>query len=271
VQPDETPTDPFFWPAGPVGCLLLHGLTSTPYEMRSLGEHLHAAGYSVAGVRLAGHGSSEEDLERTAWRDWYSSAGAAADEIAGRCERVVAIGLSMGALLALHLAHERPGQITGLVLLSSALRVSSRWSGVIGRLRFSTPLLPLRLRFIAKPSSDIADPEARRRQPGYRRIPLRAVAELDALQRRVRRLLPDLHQPALVIHARQDHTAPLENLRLLRRLPGLHKVVVLEESYHVITVDREKQRVAEEVVGFLDHLVESVTRPLRCNAGEGEP
>lgn len=252
VQASAPPTEPFFWPAGPVGCLLLHGLTSTPYEMRFLGERLAEAGHTVAAVRLAGHGTRAEDLERSRWRDWYASAQAGADEVAARCTHVVTVGLSMGALLALQLAHDRPQQVSGLVLLSSALRLSSRWSWLSSGLRPFAPLLPEGMRFVRKEASDIADPEARRVQPGYGRIPIRSVAELATLQRRVRRLLPRIGQPALALHARQDHTAPLVNVDLLGRLPNLREVILLEESYHVISVDLERERVASDVVRFVN-------------------
>jgi carboxylesterase len=254
VQTSATPTEPFLWPAGPLGCLLLHGFTSTPYEMRFLGERLAGAGHTVAAVRLAGHGTIPEDLERSGWRDWYRSAEAGAGDLAAHCTRIVAVGLSMGALLALQLAYDRPAQVGGLVLLSTALQLSNRWSGLSGSLGLLAPALPERMRFIAKRASDIADPEARRLQPGYRRIPLRSVAELTALQRRVRRLLPRIGQPVLAIHARQDHTAPLANLSLLRRLPNLREAIVLEQSYHVISVDREKERVADAVVRFANEI-----------------
>src|SRR5262249_50914792 len=56
-----------------LGCLLVHGFTATPAEMRPLGEALAARGFPVRGVRLAGHGTSVEDLARTGWRDWYAS------------------------------------------------------------------------------------------------------------------------------------------------------------------------------------------------------
>jgi carboxylesterase len=255
VEAPPPPTEPFFWPAGPVGCLLLHGFTSTPYEMRFLGERLAAAGHTVAAVRLAGHGTRAEDLERSGWRDWYASAQAGADEIAAHCTRVVTIGLSMGALLALHLAHDRPSQVGGIVLLSSALRLANRWSWLTSGLRPFTPLLPERVRFVRKLGSDIADPDARRIQPGYGRIPIRSVAELAALQRRVRRLLPRIVQPAFAVHAKQDHTAPLANVDLLgRRLPNLREVVLLDESFHVISVDVEREHVASHVVRFVNGL-----------------
>jgi carboxylesterase len=220
--------------------------------MRFLGERLAEAGHTVSAVRLAGHGTRAEDLERAGWRDWYASAQEGLDEVAARCSQVVTIGLSMGALLALQLAHDRPRQVHGLVLLSSALRLANRWSWLSSGLRPFTPLLPRGVRFVRKYGSDIADPEARRVQPGYGLIPIRSVAELAALQRRVLRILPRIEQPAFAVHARQDHTAPLVNVDLLGRMPNLREVVLLDESFHVISVDLEREVVADAVVRFVN-------------------
>ena len=255
VQTPAPSTEPFFWPAGPLGCLLLHGFTSTPYEMRFLGERLAEAGHTVAAVRLAGHGTRAEDLERSGWRDWYASAQEGLDEVAARCSRVVTIGLSMGALLALQLAYDRPRQVHGLVLLSSALRLANRWSWLSG-LRPFAPLLPRGIRFVRKHGSDIADPDARRVQPGYGHIPIRSVAELAALQRRVRRILP--HRAARLGRARSAGShAPLVNVDLLARLPNLREVVLLNESFHVISVDVERELVAAAVLRFVNGIVEA--------------
>ena len=65
--------EPFFFPAGDIGCLLTHGFTATPQEMRGLGEHLASQSYTVLGVRLSGHGTSVKDMSRTRWHDWVAS------------------------------------------------------------------------------------------------------------------------------------------------------------------------------------------------------
>jgi len=122
----ETPTDPFLWRASDLGCLLVHGFTGTPYEMRFLGERLYAAGYTVSAVRLAGHATRVEDLERCRWRDWYGSVERGLDDLAAHCSVVVAIGLSLGSLLTLRLAHAHRERIRAIVLLATALRLARR-------------------------------------------------------------------------------------------------------------------------------------------------
>src|SRR5262245_53840522 len=115
------PTEPFDWRAGRRGCLLVHGLAGTPYEMRGLGERLHAAGYTVRGVCLPGHGSSIAELARCRWQDWADALERELDGLRVDCDPVAVAGLSLGSLLALQLAHRRPGDVAALILLSTPL------------------------------------------------------------------------------------------------------------------------------------------------------
>ena len=255
------PTEPFLWPGGPVGCLLVHGLTSTPYEMRYLGERLRSAGHGVCGVQLAGHATSIADLECCGRREWFASVEEGLERIAASSAQVVAIGLSLGALLVLRLAHEQAAKIQAVAVLSTVLELASPWPARLSKvLARAVPVLPQRLRFARKDGSDIADPQARGVHPGYRSIPLRSVAELIALQREVRAILPSIRQPVLAVHSEHDHTAPLSNLEILRRtLPNLRRSVVLTASYHVVSVDAEREVVADEIESFVAEVAASGT------------
>jgi carboxylesterase len=236
-----------------VGCLLLHGFTATPQEMRGLGERLHGGGYTVHGVCLAGHGTSAGDLARTSWCDWLASAREGLSQLRQHADTTVLVGLSLGSLLALALAHERPQEVSGLALLSTALVLTDRRpERYLALLRAGTTLLPERWQYIRKGGRDVADPVARTESPSYQKVPLRSIADLVELQRRTRAMLREIRQPVLAVHARHDHTCPLENVSLLRReLPKPPQVELLEQSFHVITVDCEKERVAEAVRGFV--------------------
>ena len=92
---------PFAYDRGPIGCVLLHGFTAAPKEMRALGSYLAARDYTVRGVRYAGHGTRPQDLASTTWHDWVASAEAAVAELRGRCSQVWSIGLSLGGLISL--------------------------------------------------------------------------------------------------------------------------------------------------------------------------
>ncbi len=236
---------------------MIHGFTATPQEMRFLGERLWAHGYSVHAVQLAGHGTSPEDLERCTWDDWYVSARAGLERLHRQAPEIVVIGQSLGALLALKLAADSPAGIRGVVLLSPALVLSRRW------LRWLTPLLCLllpllgeRRRYVRKPERDVADPGARAEGGCYDRVPLRALRELFRLQLAVCCLLPQVQQPVLVIHSRQDHTCPLVNVEMVQRaVRGPVRPVLLEHSYHVVSIDVDKERVAAEIAAFVEDTI----------------
>jgi carboxylesterase len=235
------------------GCLLMHGFTGTPQEMRFLGEHLYSGGHAVNVVRLAGHCTSIDEFERSTWLDWYGSARAGMEELRQDTPRVVAIGQSMGALLALKLAVDYPHAIVGVVLLAPALVLANPWVRRIGpALPWLVPLLRQRTKRIQRGERDVADRQARTQSPGYRQVPLQALHQLVMLQKHVRRLLPQVQQPALVIHSRQDHTCPPSNVSILERsLGGPVRSVLLENSFHVISIDVDKEQVAAEVAAFI--------------------
>jgi carboxylesterase len=221
--------------------------------MRPLGEALAAAGFPVRAVRLPGHGTSVEDLAHVRWPDWAAAVAAGAAALAREVPRVAIAGMSMGALLALHLAATQPETVTALVLCSTALAVRD-W-----RLRF-VPLIAripwLARRYALLPKTgrrDIADAAARMASFTYEAVPLTAVVELLRLQRVVRGELRRVVQPALVLHGRHDHTVAVAEAEKVRRRLGSRWVEmhVLERSWHVITLDVERAEVGRLVVDFL--------------------
>ena len=223
--------------------------------MRFLGDRLHTRGYTVNGVQLAGHCTSVDDFERTTWHDWYGSACAGVEALQQDTPNVIVIGQSMGALLALKLAIEYPQAIAGLVLLSPALRLSNPWVHRIGP---ALPLLRPLLRGggrVRRGERDVADRQARVESPSYREVPLQSLHQLLVLQKHVRRILPQVRQPALIIHSRQDHTCPPSNVALLEgNLSGRVRSVFLEDSFHVVSIDVDKERVANEVAAFIESI-----------------
>jgi carboxylesterase len=159
---------------------------------------------------------------------------------------VYALGLSLGGLLALALAEQRP--VSGLVVLAVPLE--------LGRIvRTGVPWLHRIVRHLPKTPA-IRDPEARLRHPGYDRMPLRAVNELLQLARQVRARLAEVTAPAQLIFSRLDPTVAPANAELLQRElgPGERELVWLERSGHVLPVDFDRALVAERVVAFLRRL-----------------
>ncbi len=206
-------------------------------------------------VRLAGHGTTPEDLARTGWRDWLASAERGLAALRATAPRTVVVGMSLGSLLALVLAAARRQHVAGIVCAGTPLRLADRRTALLRSLQW---LPPLRRRFAVLPKGgrDISDPVARAASRTYDVMPLPAVLELLALRRVARRALRDVMQPALLLHGRHDHNAPVSNVALLRRRLGSPHVEshVLERSWHVVTEDVERDLVAQLTIAFLERL-----------------
>jgi carboxylesterase len=226
--------------------------------MRPLGEALAARGFPVRAVRLAGHGTDVADLTRTRWTDWLASASDGLDVIRRECPRVAIAGMSMGALLSLHLAATRPRDVSALILCGTPLRLRDTRLRLLGAFG-GIPWLSSWLRAITLPKTrgpDISDPAVRAASRSYKAMPLAGVLELIRLQSVVQRELPRVTQPALLLQGRHDHNVPFDNLELLRRSLGARdvEVHVLERSWHVVTLDVERDRVASLAGDFLERI-----------------
>jgi len=244
IQPGA---EPFFYPAGETGCLLLHGLSSSPFTMREMGAYLAELGVTVAAPLLAGHGTAPEDLRTKTWPDWVASAEAGLTPLrAHGCRRLYLAGLSLGGALSLYLAGRDPAAYAGLIVMSAPVWVPPLLRAPLAAV--SGPLPYLRKGF-----TDIADPAARVRQLSYERVPLAAGMTLIDLLGQVRATLGRITMPALVIYARHDHLVhPMNAMYIYSHLASRDKrLLVLHRSFHIVTVDHDKDRVFAAAGEFL--------------------
>ncbi len=247
------PADPFALGTGPDACLLLHGLTGSPAEVRPVGEALAAAGLRAVGPLLPGHGTTPEDLYVTTRGDLLRAAEAALLSLQG-ARRIFLCGLSAGALLAIHLAarswiREGLPELSAIALLAPAIEFKgSTWIfvNVFGRL----PALPF---ILSKGGRDIAEADERGKVDGsYDAIPLRWAGELRALSEDAANLAPRVHAPALLLQGERDRTvAPAGARELSRRLASTKlELLFLPRSGHVLPLDVDSQEVCRAVVTF---------------------
>lgn len=258
----------FVYEGGKAAVILIHGLTGTPNEMRLVGKGLAKAGFTVYGIQLAGHCGTEEDLVRTGWKDWYASVEAAYQEIAAKHEVVFAAGLSMGAVMAMHLAAQHPGKLAGIGLMSTTLKYDG-WS--IPKLAFLLPLflhtpLGLHYRFVENFPYGIKDDRLRQRvvanmhagnsvEAGNLGMTGASLRQLLDFVEVVKAEMPDITTPAIILHAAEDDVASRKNADYCERhLGGPKKKVLFHESYHIITVDRERNQVVREMVEYFKAL-----------------
>jgi carboxylesterase len=235
---------PFAFDRGPIGCVLLHGFTAAPKEMRPLGDYLAARNYTVRGVRYAGHGTSPQDLARTTWRDWVASAEKAVDELRNRCTHVWSIGLSLGGLISLQLAEKH--LVDGVCAIAPAIFPPDRRMALA---RWLAPFLP----YSHKDLADLHDPIALAEHADYELFPTRSVAELNALMRHTRRRLKQIDVPLLLIFARNDRVVSLGALDYLwPRVASTDKQqIILEHGGHIVTEDYDKEIAFAAIDQFL--------------------
>ncbi|MFW9951253.1 MAG: alpha/beta hydrolase [Candidatus Thorarchaeota archaeon] len=234
--------EPIFKQNSDTGCLLLHGFTSCPFELRQLGDQLYNEGYTVSIPLLPGHGTAPQDLKRQSWTDWYEASKQALFELRKMCQTVYVIGLSMGGSIALHLAAHY--EVEGIVALAPGLYLKNKLSFLSHVLY---PFYPYSKKWFGP---DIrADVET----ITYDKIPVKSLSELLRLFRHLKDDLTDINAPLLIIYAKQDHVINGKSAQeIYQRISSKNKrILSLQNSYHIITLDLEKDQVFRETINFL--------------------
>ena len=265
----------FVLEGGRIGVLLIHGLTGTPNEMRVVAKVLHRSGFTVFCVQLAGHCGSEEDLLATRWQDWYASVEVGAERLKTRVDHLLVGGLSMGALLALRLAAMRPDLINGVAAYATMFRHDGWSMPVFTRLAFLLPVfralgIGRGRSFLEQPPYGIKDENLRRQivakmqsgdssAAGLPGNPWYAVAEMGRLSAAVRRQLSAIRSPCLVVHATEDDVASVRNAELIARrvTQAPVEMLLLKDSYHMVTIDRERRTVIAQTIAFIRRVVDA--------------
>ena len=278
-------TQGYYVRGGRTGVLLMHGLCGTPTEMRFVANGLARTGCTVYCPMLAGHGGTEEDIKGTTWQDWYASAERALDRLREDCDTVIVGGLSTGAVLALLLAARRPADVQGTALLAPTLWLNGwliPWYARLFRLVFSKRIANLigfpdlhphgikdeRIREFIRNALFSGDSSV----AGLPSTPGGAVLEHRRLVQAARAELGQIHQPALIIHPREDDYADLDNAWYLQRqLKGMVDMVVLDDSYHIVTVDRQRHVVVERTAAFVANVAQRMGAKAGAIAGTAAP
>lgn len=255
-------------PGGEHAVLALHGLLGNPLEMQFLGRQLQDAGYTVHIPLIPGYGfaGTADDSYRTAdWRQWYVQVRAHFEDLLRTHETVSVTGLCIGAVLALRLAIERGDQIASLSLLATTLAYDG-WS--LPWYRFLLPLAyytPLRQRYAYHERAPYGIKNANLQRwiaremaakgssaAGASRLSAEGIFQAHRLIGDVRGQLAQVRTPALIMHAEEDDVASPRSADFVERHIGstIRRKVILHDSYHIITLDNEKQKVADETIAF---------------------
>lgn len=243
-MPVKPGCEAFSFEGGAVGALMVHGFTGSPFSMRPWGEYLAEHGLTVVGPRLPGHGTRWQEMNLTRWQDWYGEAERGFDRLRSACEQVFVMGLSMGGTLALRLAEERGDDVAGVVTVNPSLLTLRRDAKLL-------PLLANVVPSIKAIGDDIKKPGVT--EHAYDRTPLRAAVSLAHLWKVTAADLGKVTQPLLTFRSAEDHIVEAANGRLLLSAVGSDDVreVVLEDSYHVATLDHDAELIFRESLEFV--------------------
>ena len=259
-MPQIIPTaEPFFFPGqgenARTGCLVTHGFTGAPKEMRWLGEYLHRQGYTVCGMRLAGHATRPADMLRSRWRDWLLTVEDGYDLLSTCTDRIFLLGLSMGGVLSLTAAAQLP--VRGVVAMSTPYDLPA----------LSMPLWVARVLsqfkpYIPKgkvPGSGWFDPAAYAQHVAYPMNPVRSAVELKLLIQEMHAALPKVIVPVLLIHSRNDDYVVKDSMQQIFNHLGTSdkQMLWVEGGGHVITEEPTRETVFKAAADFVQRVCRS--------------
>lgn len=239
-------------PQGRTGVLLSHGFTGSPASMKPWAEHLAAQGYAVSVPRLPGHGTTWKEMNTTTWAEWSAEINRAFEALSAQVDRVFVFGLSMGGGLALRVAADHPDRVAGLVLVNPAVASD----------RFDVKLIPfvkLLVPAMNGIANDIKKPGVQ--EHGYSKTPLRAADSMFKGYKVLRGDLGRITCPVLLLRSTVDHVVDPSSARFI--LSGVSSAdtreVMLENSYHVATLDNDAELIFEESVTFVERVSGAVS------------
>jgi len=243
--------EPFSFEGIDVGVLVLHGFTGSTQSMRELGEGLHKRfGFTVEGPRLPGHGTSPDDMATTGYLDWVGEAERALQALAARKGTVFVTGLSMGGSLTLNLAARFPEIVKAIAPIAAPAGLMNE--GIAQVLSLNPP--PDRIPGIG---SDIKARDVV--ELAYSEVPVACLREVTLLVSLTRDLLHNIKCPSLIIQAREDHVVPAVNaMHIMQTISSDDiRLLWLNESYHVATLDNDKDLIIDRVGGFFREMTEA--------------
>ena len=230
------------------GILMLHGFTASPNDFKHYADRLSSQKYTVSVPLLKGHGTDAEDLLQVSWHDWFNDVKQAYFQLSNHCQKIIVVGQSIGGTLALHLASHY--KTDGLVLLAPGLFFKNKATVAI-------PLISKIKKYLVKTDGpDIMNPVSRRNALSYSKIPTRSVNEVARLFKHVKADLGEVYSPVLIFHSIKDHVIEYKSsIYIFENISSEKKrLQTLYNSYHVLSLDNEKNIILQEIESFIKSL-----------------
>ncbi|MFZ5905596.1 MAG: alpha/beta hydrolase [Chloroflexota bacterium] len=242
--------EPFFFPGNTTGCLLIHGFTGAPKEMRWMGEHLHREGYTCLGIRLAGHATDPEDMIRSNWTDWVASVEDGYHLLRGMTDRVILVGLSMGGILSLLMSTRL--DVKGVIAMSTPYKLPD--DPRLRHIEWISKIVAYMPKSDEEPGAGWFDKEAFKDHISYPQNPVRSIGQLNQLLGEMRAALPNIRVPVLLMHSKDDTYVLPENMEMifadLTNASDKTKIY-LTGSGHVVTRDAARGQVFAAASEFI--------------------
>ena len=233
------------------GVLLVHGWTSTAYEVRRLGKYLNEEGFTVSGPMLRGHGTQPEDLENVTYQDWLTDLLKAYDELRRECDQIYVGGTSIGASLAILLALQRP-QTKGLVLMATPYKIKlesilEMWGKLI------LPFKKYNKKFYP-PTFGAATTITR--VIAYQKYSTKSALEVLKLVKAVREKFSEIKQPCFLIQSKQDHVVSHGSMeKIYEKISAdIKKKKYIRRAYHTFISDIKNEHVFTDILEFLKEI-----------------
>lgn len=246
--------EPFFFlgDAAKPACLLIHGFTGTPKEMRWMGEYLNQQGYTCLGVRLAGHATDPEDMIRSHYTDWIASVEDGYHLLRGLTDNIFLIGLSMGGDLALLMSARLAQRVRGAVVMSTPYKLPD--DPRLRHIEWISKIVSFMPKSDEEPGSSWFDKAAWQEHISYPQNPVRSIGELNKLLGEMRAALPEVNVPVLLMHSRDDRYVLPESMELIYAdlLSSQNKTkLYITGSGHVLPRDAARHQVFQSALEFI--------------------
>jgi carboxylesterase len=243
----------FLGEPGKPACLLIHGFTGTPKEMRWMGEFLNQHGYTCLGIRLTGHATQPEDMIRSTWTDWTASVEDGYHLLRGLTDNIFLVGLSMGGILSLLMSTRL--DVRGVVAMSTPYKLPD--DPRLRHIDWISKIVSYMPKSDEVPGSSWFDKEAWKDHVSYPQNPVRSIGELNKLLGEMRSALPQLNVPVLLIHSKDDGYVLPENIELIYSglLNASDKTkLYVTGSGHVVPRDAARQEAFQYALEFIQRI-----------------
>lgn len=244
--------------------LLFHGMTGSPFELKKFGQYLYANGYDVYADCLPGHGDKVDEIYTVTYKDWLDFACERFEHLKSKYDEVFVSGLCLGAVLAIAVAVKFQQEVSGVIALSTTLFLDG-W-----RLPWYSFLMPLGLSTLIRfyynypecephgiknlKTRKIVKKLLEKSDVGMNYFPMSAIYELLKLSRSVRKTLNEITVPLLLIHSKEDDLTSVKGAKLVykKAVTNDKELIILEDSYHMVLYDNEKEFVFAKCLEFMN-------------------